>query len=89
MEGEWEMGYMEEYRIRDPDKGDEQEDYFSDLSIGIVMHGIVEIKTSPVCDAPPFTTIREDDYLKCLGRRHHELEYIGAFRATKNTCIKL
>ena len=87
MEGEWDRGYME--LIRSSGSGNGQVDYFSDAVIGIVMCGSVEIKTYPICDAPPEIKIQENDYLMCLERRHSGLDYIGAFRATANTCIKL
>ena len=84
----WEMGYME-IVMKNPDKEEERQDYLSDAVVGIVAHGHVKIETHPVCDAPPEIRIREDDYVKCLERRHPGLEYVCAFRATGSTCIKL
>ena len=88
-EGEWEMGYMEDIGMKNPDKKEERQDYLSGTVIGIVAHGHVKIETYPRCDIPPEIRIHEDDYVKCLERRHPDLEYVCAFRATGSTCIKL
>lgn len=83
MEQKWDMCYM---GLPNPDTNESRG---SDTVIGIVMRGRTAIQTEEVDDAPPLITMQRDDWQKCMERTHLDLEYVGAFRATANTCAKL
>lgn len=84
MEQRWDTSYM----LPPPEPGTDK-NRVSNPVIGIVMHGKARIQTEEVCDAPPVIIMQKEDYQKCIERAHPNLKYVGAFRATANTCIRL
>ena len=93
MERRWKMNYMAEHRGAYADEGSStggEDDYFSAVVIGLVVRGSVKVGENGIRDdAPPQIWMQEDDYIKCLKKKHPNLEHVGVFRATKNTCIEL